>query len=116
MNVPIVHFVVWWEQCGIVGATIVTLEGPSSRMLWPLLSMWLGFTLFYGAVLCIRGEVHSVGRQAHAPLRATLAQAQGRMGCFAYLAGMVLAWNLWCVVPNEARAGWAGSGDGGDGP
>jgi hypothetical protein len=23
-------------------------------MLWPLLSMWLGFMLFYGAVLCTR--------------------------------------------------------------
>ena len=35
-------------------------------MLWPLLSMWLGFMLFYGAVLCIRvqGEVLNRERQS----------------------------------------------------
>ena len=35
-------------------------------MLWPLLSMFLGFMLFYGAVLCMRlqGEVLNRERQA----------------------------------------------------
>jgi hypothetical protein len=35
-------------------------------MLWPLLSMFLGYMLFYGAVLCIRlrGEVLNRERQA----------------------------------------------------
>ena len=35
-------------------------------MLWPLLSMLLGFMLFYGAVLCmrLRGEVLNRERQA----------------------------------------------------
>jgi predicted membrane metal-binding protein len=35
-------------------------------MLWPLLSMLLGFMLFYGAVLCIRvrGEVLNRERQS----------------------------------------------------
>jgi hypothetical protein len=35
-------------------------------MLWPLLSMGLGFMLFYGAVLCMRlkGEVLDRERQA----------------------------------------------------
>jgi heme exporter protein C len=35
-------------------------------MLWPLLSMFLGFMLFYGAVLCIRlqGEVLNRERQS----------------------------------------------------
>ena len=35
-------------------------------MLWPLLSMWLGFMLFFGAVLCIRlrGEVLNRERQS----------------------------------------------------
>jgi heme exporter protein C len=68
VNVPIVHFsVVWWNSLH-QGATIVTLEGPKmpGSMLWPLLSMWLGFMLFYGAVLCIRvrGEVLNRERQS----------------------------------------------------
>jgi heme exporter protein C len=68
VNVPIVHFsVVWWNSLH-QGSTPVTLEGPKmqSSMLWPLLSMLLGFTLFYGAVLCIRvqGEVLIRERQS----------------------------------------------------
>jgi heme exporter protein C len=68
VNVPIVHFsVVWWNSLH-QGSTIVTLEGPKmpGSMLWPLLSMWLGFMLFYGAVLCIRvqGEVLNRERQS----------------------------------------------------
>jgi heme exporter protein C len=68
VNVPIVHFsVVWWNSLH-QGSTIVTLDGPKmpGSMLWPLLSMWLGFMLFYGAVLCIRvqGEVLNRERQS----------------------------------------------------
>jgi heme exporter protein C len=68
VNVPIVHFsVVWWNSLH-QGATIVTLDGPKmpGSMLWPLLSMWLGFMLFYGAVLCVRlqGEVLNRERQS----------------------------------------------------
>jgi heme exporter protein C len=68
VNVPIVHFsVVWWNSLH-QGATIVRLGGPkiAGSMLWPLLSMWLGFMLFYGAVLCVRlqGEVLNRERQA----------------------------------------------------
>jgi heme exporter protein C len=68
VNVPIVHFsVVWWNSLH-QGATIVKLGTPSmpGSMLWPLLSMWLGFMLFYGAVLCIRvqGEVLNRERQS----------------------------------------------------
>jgi heme exporter protein C len=68
VNVPIVHFsVVWWNSLH-QGATIVKLGAPSmaGSMLWPLLSMWLGFMLFFAAVLCIRlqGEVLNRERQA----------------------------------------------------
>ena len=61
VNVPIIHFsVVWWNSLH-QAATVAKLGKPSmdSSMLWPLLSMALGFTLFYAAVLCIRlrGEV-----------------------------------------------------------
>jgi len=68
VNVPIVHFsVVWWNSLH-QGATIVRLGAPKmpGSMLWPLLSMWLGFMLFFGAVLCIRlqGEVLNRERQS----------------------------------------------------
>jgi heme exporter protein C len=68
VNVPIIHFsVVWWNSLH-QGSTIVTLSGPKmpGSMLWPLLSMLLGFMCFYGAVLCmrLRGEILNRERQA----------------------------------------------------
>jgi heme exporter protein C len=68
VNVPIVHFsVVWWNSLH-QGATIVKLGSPSmpGSMLWPLLSMWLGFMLFYGAVLCMRLQAEILNRERQA--------------------------------------------------
>src|SRR5664279_544883 len=61
VNVPIIHYsVVWWNSLH-QGATVAKIGKPSiaGSMLWPLLSMFLGFMLFYGAVLCVRlqGEI-----------------------------------------------------------
>jgi heme exporter protein C len=61
VNVPIVHYsVLWWNSLH-QGATVAQLGRPKIEpsMLWPLLSMLLGFTLFYAGVLCIRlrGEI-----------------------------------------------------------
>jgi heme exporter protein C len=68
VNVPIIHYsVVWWNSLH-QGATVAKFGKPSmdASMLWPLLSMTLGFMLFYGAVLCMRlqGEVLNRERQA----------------------------------------------------
>ena len=68
VNVPIIHFsVVWWNSLH-QGATVARFGKPTmvASMLWPLLSMALGFMLFYGAVLCLRlqGEVLNRERQA----------------------------------------------------
>jgi heme exporter protein C len=68
VNVPIIHFsVVWWNSLH-QGATVAKLGKPAiaGSMLLPLLSMLLGFMLFYGAVLCMRlqGEVLNRERQA----------------------------------------------------
>jgi heme exporter protein C len=68
VNVPIIHFsVVWWNSLH-QGATVAKIGKPAmpGSMLWPLLSMFLGFMLFYGAVLCVRlqGEVLNRERQA----------------------------------------------------
>ncbi len=68
VNVPIIHFsVVWWNSLH-QGATVTKWGKPSmpGSMLWPLLSMFLGFMLFYGAVLCMRvqGEILNRERQS----------------------------------------------------
>ncbi|HEV7612929.1 MAG TPA: heme ABC transporter permease [Steroidobacteraceae bacterium] len=68
VNVPIIHYsVLWWNSLH-QGATIAKIGKPSmpGSMLWPLLSMLLGFMFFYGAVLCMRlqGEVLNRERQA----------------------------------------------------
>ena len=68
VNVPIVHFsVVWWNSLH-QGATIVRIGAPKmpGSMLWPLLSMWLGFMLFYGAVLCTRVQAEVLNRERQA--------------------------------------------------
>jgi heme exporter protein C len=68
VNVPIIHYsVLWWNSLH-QGATVAKLGKPSmpGSMLWPLLSMLLGFMCFFGAVLCmrLRGEVLNRERQA----------------------------------------------------
>ena len=67
-NLPIIHYsVVWWNSLH-QGATVAKLGKPDIdlSMLWPLLSMMLGFMCFYGAVLCmrLRGEILDRERQA----------------------------------------------------
>jgi heme exporter protein C len=69
VNVPIIHYsVVWWNSLH-QAATVAKLGKPTmdSSMLWPLLSMFLGFMLFFGGVLCMRlqGEVLNRERQAN---------------------------------------------------
>jgi heme exporter protein C len=68
VNVPIIHFsVVWWNSLH-QAATVAKIGKPDmvGSMLWPLLSMFLGFMCFFGAVLCmrLRGEVLDRERQA----------------------------------------------------
>jgi heme exporter protein C len=68
VNVPIIHFSVQWWNSLHQGATVAKFGKPemAPSMLWPLLSMLLGFMLFFGAVLCmrLRGEVLNRERQA----------------------------------------------------
>lgn len=68
VNVPIIHYSVQWWNSLHQGATVAKIGKPAmpGSMLWPLLSMLLGFMLFFGAVLCIRirGEVLSRERQS----------------------------------------------------
>ncbi|MGH8249966.1 MAG: heme ABC transporter permease [Steroidobacteraceae bacterium] len=76
VNLPIIHYSVYWWNTLHQGATITKLGKPSitGDMLWPLLTMLLGFTLYYVAVLLtrLRAEILRRERQA-AWLRAELA-------------------------------------------
>ena len=68
INVPIIHYSVQWWNSLHQGATVAKFARPSmpGSMLWPLLSMLLGFMLFFGGVLCLRlrGEVLNRERQS----------------------------------------------------
>jgi heme exporter protein C len=68
INIPIIHYsVVWWNSLH-QAASVARFGKPTIAlsMLWPLLSMFLGFMLFFGAVLCLRlqGEVLNRERQS----------------------------------------------------
>jgi heme exporter protein C len=68
VNIPIIHFsVVWWNSLH-QAATVAKFGKPSMAlsMLWPLLSMSLGFMLFFGAVLCTRLQAEVLNRERQA--------------------------------------------------
>lgn len=58
VNVPIVHYSVEWWNTLHQGATVAKFGKPSmdASMLWPLLSMALGFTFFSSAVVLQRSR------------------------------------------------------------
>jgi heme exporter protein C len=68
VNVPIIHFSVQWWNSLHQGATIAKIGKSeiAGSMLWPLLTMVVGFMCFYGAVVCmrLRGEVLNRERQS----------------------------------------------------
>ncbi len=68
VNIPIIHYsVIWWNTLH-QGPTISKLDNPSITidMLWPLLTMILGFTLFFFAVLTRRVQGEVLEREQHA--------------------------------------------------
>jgi heme exporter protein C len=68
VNVPIIHYSVYWWNSLHQGSTVLKKGGPAMppEMLIPLLMCFLGFTLLYGALLCVRvqGEVLTRERNA----------------------------------------------------
>jgi heme exporter protein C len=65
INIPIIHFsVVWWNSLH-QAASVAKFGKPTiaSSMLWPLLSMFVGFMLFLGAVLCLRLQAEILNRE-----------------------------------------------------
>ena len=68
VNLPIIHYSVYWWNTLHQPATITKLGKPSMAgdMLWPLLAMLLGFTLYYGAVLLVRLRAEILKRERDA--------------------------------------------------
>jgi len=68
VNLPIIHYSVYWWNTLHQGATITKLGKPSitGAMLWPLLAMLVAFTLYYGAVLMWRLRAEILRRERDA--------------------------------------------------
>ena len=68
VNLPIIHYSVYWWNTLHQGATITKLGKPSitGDMLWPLLVMLTGFTLYYLAVLMTRLRAEILNRERDA--------------------------------------------------
>ena len=76
VNLPIIHYSVYWWNTLHQGSTITKIGKPSITfdMLWPLLAMIFGFTLYFGAVLMTRLRAEVIRRERDASwLRGELA-------------------------------------------
>jgi len=77
VNLPIIHYSVYWWNTLHQGSTLTKLGKPSMTgdMLWPLLTMLLAFTLYFGAVLLLRLRAEILLRERDASwLRTELAR------------------------------------------
>jgi len=68
VNVPIIHYSVTWWNSLHQAPSVMRLGKPtlSGAMLWPLLTMLLGFTLYFVAVLLVRLRAEILGRERSA--------------------------------------------------
>jgi heme exporter protein C len=68
VNLPIIHYSVYWWNTLHQPATLTKIGKPSMAgdMLWPLLAMLLGFTLYYAAVLLVRLRAEILKRERDA--------------------------------------------------
>ncbi len=71
VNVPIVHYSVYWWNSLHQGSSILSVEGMrkpkiAADMLWPLLVSLGGFFLFFGAALLRRMQNEMLGREKQA--------------------------------------------------
>jgi len=68
VNVPIIHFSVYWWNTLHQGTTVLRSGGPAmpASMLVPLLLAFAGFTLFYAALACVRLRAEVLSRERNA--------------------------------------------------
>jgi heme exporter protein C len=68
INIPIIHFSVYWWNSLHQGSTVLRAGGPAmpASMLWPLLVSFAGFTCLFATIVAIRlrGEILMRERQA----------------------------------------------------
>src|SRR5688572_21617754 len=77
VNLPVIHYSVYWWNTLHQPATLTKFGKPSmaGEMLWPLLAMLAGFTLYFGAVLLVRLRAEILRRERDAAwLKAELAR------------------------------------------
>jgi heme exporter protein C len=77
VNLPIIHYSVYWWNTLHQPPTLTRIGKPTmaGEMLWPLLVMLLGFTLYFGAVLLVRLRAEILRRERDASwLRTELAR------------------------------------------
>jgi heme exporter protein C len=82
VNLPILHYsVIWWSSLH-QGPSIKKLDSPSitGDMLWPLLAMILGFTLFFAAMLLFRLKAEVLDRERNSRWVADLVREQSPLG------------------------------------
>ena len=68
VNLPIIHYsVIWWSSIH-QGPTIKKMDAPSItwEMAWPLLTLILGFTLFFAGLLLQRIQAEVLERERNA--------------------------------------------------
>ena len=68
VNVPIIHFSVYWWNSLHQGSTVIRKGGPAmpASMLIPLLMCFDGFTLLYAALACVRVRAEVLHRERNA--------------------------------------------------
>lgn len=68
VNLPIIHYSVYWWNTLHQPATLTRVAEPAmaGAMLWPLLVMLAGFTLYYAAVLSLRLRAEILRRERDA--------------------------------------------------
>jgi heme exporter protein C len=80
VNVPIIHYSVTWWNSLHQAPSVMRFGKPevSASMLWPLLTMLLGFTLYFVAVLLVRVRAEILNRERSASwVREAFAKGSG---------------------------------------
>jgi heme exporter protein C len=74
VNVPVIHFSVYWWNSLHQGSTVVRAGGPAmpASMLVPLLECFVGYTLAYAALVCVRLRAEVLVRERNASWLASI--------------------------------------------
>ncbi|MGE3319289.1 MAG: heme ABC transporter permease [Candidatus Berkiella sp.] len=67
IDIPIIHYSVYWWNTLHQGATISRFAKPAidSSMLWPLLSMIVGMAVYTSAIMCVKLRTQVIRRESN---------------------------------------------------